>query len=204
MNETLAPKIPETLTRAIRETEELCRRLPEIGTSLSAIADRCAESLCQGGTLYFCGNGGLAAESQHLATEFVVRLSAKRNRGALSAIALSTDTSLLTACSNDYGFEHIFERQVEAHMNKGDVLLLLSTSGQSPNLLLAAKAARALGGIVVALEGEAETPLDALADLALHIPSGSGQRVQEGHLLCGHLLVELIEDRLLGEAGAAR
>ncbi len=204
MNEPLATKIPATLTRAIRETEELCRRLPEIGGTLSAIADRCAESLRQGGRLFFCGNGGSAAESQHLATEFVVRLSAQRNRGALSAIALSTDTSLLTACSNDYGFDQVFARQVEAHLKAGDVLILLSTSGQSPNLIKAAEAARTLGGVVVAFEGEAATPLDAHADLALHIPSAASQRVQEGHLLCGHLLVELIEDRLFGEAGAAR
>ena len=168
-------------------------------TDIVAIADAAAQALKQGNKLLFCGNGGSAAESQHIATEFVVRLSSQRNRPALAAIALTTDTSLLTACANDMGFDKVFARQIEAHMNKGDVLFLLSTSGASPNLLEAAKSAHARGGTTVAFLGKNKTPLDELSDYALHIPSPSGQRVQEAHLLCGHLLVELVEDILIQE-----
>jgi D-sedoheptulose 7-phosphate isomerase len=173
-------------------------------SELASVAELCASCLQHGGRLFFCGNGGSAAESQHLATEFVVRLSSHNNRQALAAIALTTDTSLLTACSNDYGFEKIFARQLQALMRKGDVLFLLSTSGKSPNLIEAAKTSRALGGKNVALLGDAPTPLDSLLDHALRIPSHSGQRVQEAHLFLGHLLVELIEDTLSNEARGAK
>jgi len=172
-------------------------RMVEILPELSTIARACAEALHDGKTIYFCGNGGSAAESQHLATEFVVRLSSQHNRGALSSIALTTDTSLITACSNDLGFDRIFARQVEAHLRPGDVLILLSTSGESPNLLEAARTARQQKGIVVAFLGEKPSSLDVLSHHTLHIPSPFSQRVQEGHLMCGHLLVEMVENILL-------
>jgi D-sedoheptulose 7-phosphate isomerase len=190
------------LETSAREAAELYRRMPEVFSQLSAIAEACARALRNGGKILFCGNGGSAAESQHLATEFVVRLSALRDRKALPALALTTDTSLLTACANDYGFDQVFARQVEAHLRAGDVLIMLSTSGKSPNLIAAATAAKARGGITIAFLGEKPTPLDPLTDLALHVPSSSSQRVQEGHLWVGHLLVELVEEALLG--GGAR
>ncbi len=185
------------LHNAIDEVKFMLDKLPLVLDSLQTIAEICAASLRNGGKLLFCGNGGSAAECQHLATEFVVRLSAARNRGALSAIALTTDTSLLTACSNDYGFERIFARQVEAHLRVGDILILLSTSGKSPNLIEAARTARERGGLVIAFLGESPTPLDKLANHLLRIPSPASQRVQEGHLMCGHLLVEMIENRMM-------
>jgi len=191
----------EKLQNAVHEATAMHSQLAEHCLSdLTAIAEQAASTLKQGGSLYFCGNGGSAAECQHLATEFVVRLSAHRERGALSAFALTTDTSLLTACSNDFGFDRVFARQIEAHMRKGDLLFLLSTSGRSSNLLLAAQAAAAVGGKSVGFLGIGPTPLDQLLDFSLHIPSDSGQRVQEAHLLCGHLLVELIEDLLMAKA----
>jgi D-sedoheptulose 7-phosphate isomerase len=181
---------------AFRDSAEVAARMTAVSDDLLAAAHACADTLRAGGKILFCGNGGSAAESQHLATEFVVRLTANRSRPALPALALTTDTSLLTACGNDFGFDHIFARQVEAHLRPGDVLILLSTSGKSPNLVQAAELSKARGGINVAFLGEAKAPLDELCAHAIHIPSASSQRVQEGHLLCGHLLVELVESFL--------
>ncbi len=191
----------EKLQRAINDAAAMHSQMAACFPDLVAIGSVAARALMQGNRLLFCGNGGSAAEAQHIAAEFVVRLSSKRNRRALAAIALTTDTSLLTACANDLGFEHIFARQVEAHMRKRDVLFLLSTSGASANLLEAAQAAHAAEGSSVAFLGKDITPLDEYVDQALHIPSQSSQRVQEAHLLCGHLLVELVEDLLAQEYG---
>jgi len=191
------------LEAAAGESKALMDRLPSLHKDLSAAAELCATAIQSGGKLLFCGNGGSAAESQHLATEFVVRLSSERNRKALPAIALTTDTSLLTACSNDLGFECVFSRQIEALMNRADVLFLLSTSGRSRNLIEAAKSAHARDGRTIGLLGQARTELDSMLDQAIHIPSSSSQRVQEAHLLCGHLLVEMIENRLRGSETSA-
>ncbi len=201
MSDSRAVHGSEKLQRAIDEAKTMHSQLPSCSAELATIADAAAKALTQGHKLLFCGNGGSAAEAQHIATEFVVRLSSQRNRRALAAIALTTDTSLLTACSNDFGFDQLFARQVEAHMQEGDVLFLLSTSGTSPNLLEAAKAARARHGITVAFVGKDKTPLNEFADHALHIPSPSSQRVQEAHLLCGHILVELVEDIMFPHLG---
>jgi D-sedoheptulose 7-phosphate isomerase len=200
----MSPPDLETTKRKLRaaadEAAEMYRGLERVVEDLTAAASLCAEALRGGHRLLFCGNGGSAAESQHLATEFVVRLSSQRERGALAAIALTTDTSLLTACANDYGFDRVFARQVEAHAQPEDVLILLSTSGRSPNLIAAAQAARKKSVRTLALVGKDSTPLDALVDRAVHMPSSSSQRVQEGHLFCGHLLVEMVEDLLAGSA----
>ena len=185
------------LKASISGAVEMLSKLEAIQHDLSIAADFCAEALRSGGTVFYCGNGGSAAESQHLATEFVVRLSSARNRKALPAIALTTDTSLLTACANDFGFDRVFARQVEAHLRKGDVLILLSTSGKSPNLIEAAKAARAQSGRTIGFLGADKTPLDSLLDCAIHVPSHSSQHVQEAHLQLGHLMVEMVENRLL-------
>lgn len=197
VHDPLMVKAIEKLQHAVQEAATMHSQLSTTCfAELTAIAQACSSTLRHGGRLFFCGNGGSAAECQHLATEFVVRLTAQRERQALAAIALTTDTSLITACSNDYGFDRVFSRQVEALMHAGDVLFLLSTTGRSPNLILAAEAAAKIGGKRVAMLGMDPTPLDRHADYVLHIPSASGQRVQEAHLLCGHMLVELIEDLL--------
>lgn len=131
----------EKLRKAVQDAATMHSQLSTACfAELTAIAEASAHCLQSGGRLFFCGNGGSAAECQHLATEFVVRLSSHRERQALAAVALTTDTSLLTACANDYGFEKVFSRQVEALMRKGDILFLLSTSGRSENLLLRQKA----------------------------------------------------------------
>jgi len=151
-----------------------------------------------GNKLMLCGNGGSAADSQHLATEFTVRLSAARLRRALAALALTTNTSTLTAAANDFGFDMIFARQVEALANPGDVLICISTSGNSPNVIKAAETAKTKGMKLIGLLGEAPGKLGPLMDISINIPSKTTNRIQEGHITAGHIIVSLVEDLLLG------
>ncbi len=167
--------------------------------ALAALASRVGEEHAEtiaaaGGTLFFAGNGGSAADAQHLATEYVVRYHS--NRSALRAVALTTDSSLLTACANDMGFDEVFARQVEALARHGDVLSLHSTSGESPNVIRAAQAAKARGVTVVGLLGRSGGPLKDLADVALVVPSDDTARIQEIHLAIEHLICEMVEERL--------
>lgn len=164
--------------------------------AIAAIAQRYEATLRGGGTLFFAGNGGSAADAQHIATEYVVRY--QTTRPAMRAIALTTDTSLLTACANDMGFDEVFARQVEALARPGDVLVLHSTSGESPNVIRAAQAARARGVGVVAFLGRTGGEVKALADVALVVPSEDTARIQELHLALEHLICEMVEDRLRG------
>ena len=152
-----------------------------------------AETLQAGGKVLFCGNGGSAADAQHLAAELVGRLDASRDRGPLAGLALTTDTSALTAVSNDYGFEEVFARQVRALGARGDALVCLSTGGRSPNVVRAAEAARDAGLRIVVLVGPGPSPLDDLADVCLHAPGGSSGQIQQGHITLGHLLCRLAE-----------
>ena len=168
----------------------------EHADEIAAIAERYETTLRGGGTLFFAGNGGSAADAQHVATEYVVRY--QTNRPAMRAVALTTDTSLLTACANDMGFDEVFARQVEALARPGDLLVLHSTSGQSPNVLRAAQAARARGVSVVAFLGHSGGELKDLADLALIIPSNDTARIQELHLAIEHVICDIVEDRLKG------
>jgi len=150
------------------------------------------------GKAMFCGNGGSAADSQHLATELVVRLTADRQRRALPAIALTTDSSMLTAGSNDFGFEHVFARQIEALGNSGDVLFAISTSGNSENVIKAAVTAKEMGVFTVGMLGGDGGKLGAAVDIALVVPSKNTQRIQEAHITIGHIIIELAESRLFG------
>jgi D-sedoheptulose 7-phosphate isomerase len=163
---------------------------------IAAIADRYEVALRGGGTLFFAGNGGSAADAQHLATEYVVRY--QTTRPAMRAIALTTDTSLLTACANDLGFDEVFSRQVEALAEPGDLLVLHSTSGESPNVIRAAQAAKTRGVTVVAFLGKGGGQLKELADVALVIPADDTARIQELHLAIEHVICDLVEDRLRG------
>lgn len=158
---------------------------------IQTLADRVLETVLGGGTIMFCGNGGSAADAQHLAAEYVVRFS--RERRAVSALALTTDTSVLTAAGNDYGFDSIFSRQVEAHGRAGDVLILHSTSGESDNLLAATKAAAGLGIFTAALLAKGGGRLRELVDLPLVVPTESTARAQELHLAIGHIVCELVD-----------
>ena len=143
--------------------------------------------------VHVCGNGGSAADAQHFVTELVVRLDSTSKRKPLPATALSTDTSILTAAANDFGFNHIFARQVEARAKNGDLLVLISTSGKSPNLLRASEVARTMGVGTVALLGKGGGPLRDQADCPIVVPSDNTQRIQEVHSLCIHLWCEWLD-----------
>ena len=143
--------------------------------------------------VHVCGNGGSAADAQHFVTELVVRLDSTSKRRPLPATALTTDTSILTAAANDLGFDHVFARQIEARARQGDLLVLISTSGNSPNLLVAAGAARMLGLKLVALLGKDGGQLKSMVDSAIVVPSDNTQRIQEVHGLCLHLWCEWLE-----------
>jgi D-sedoheptulose 7-phosphate isomerase len=165
-----------------------------LAPQLLRVAERYTAALRSGGTLYFCGNGGSAADAQHLATEYVVRYAA--NRRALAAVALTTDSSILTAAGNDLGFDQIFARQVEAYCGPGDVLVLHSTSGRSPNLLAAASAARGRRVGTVAFLGRGGGALGGLVDEAVVVPSDDTGLIQILHLALQHVVVELVESAL--------
>lgn len=154
----------------------------------------CAEALRRWNKLLFAGNGGSAADAQHLAAELVVRF--KRDRPGLPALALTVDSSVLTAIGNDYGFEQLFSRQVQALGQAGDVFIALSTSGNSANILAAVPAAKAVGIHVVGMTGAQGGLLVQLADLCLCMPSDDTPRIQEAHTLLGHILCDLLEQNL--------
>ncbi len=177
----------EALARSVLDSVTLSERV-------AAVAGRYAETLRAGGTIFFCGNGGSAADAQHLATEYVVRYAASRR--PLSAIALTTDSSLLTAAANDLGFEQVFARQVEALCRPKDLLVLHSTSGESANLLAAARAARKGSVRTVAFLGRDGGALTAQVDEAIVVPSDDTGRIQVIHLALEHLIVELVEEEL--------
>jgi D-sedoheptulose 7-phosphate isomerase len=162
----------------------------------AVVAARYADVLRRGGTLFFCGNGGSAADAQHLAAEYVVRYSAARR--PLAAVALTTDCSILTAAGNDLAFEQIFARQVEALCGPDDLLVLHSTSGQSPNLLAAARSARERSVPTVAFLGKGGGALAQLVDEAVIVPSNDTSQVQLIHMALEHLIVESVERELFG------
>lgn len=163
----------------------------EHAAEIGRLARLVYETLGAGRKLLFCGNGGSAADAQHLAAEYVVRF--RRERGPLAALALTTDTSLLTACGNDFGFDEIFARQVEALGQPGDLLVLHSTSGRSPNLLRAADAARARGLKTAALLARGGGPLRDRVDLAIVLPTDEVSRAQEIELAIGHAVCEIVD-----------
>lgn len=154
----------------------------------------------EGNKLLLCGNGGSAADCQHIATELMIRLSHHIHRPALPAIALTTDTSNLTAGGNDIGFENVFARNVEGLGNKGDILLAISTSGNSPNIIKATHTAHHKGMKVIGFLGGSGGKLKALVDLPIVVPSPNVQRIQEGHITIAHIICELVEDKLYGTA----
>lgn len=160
------------------------------------IAEMIAQSLTEGGTLYLCGNGGSAADAQHIAGEFVGRFRTERR--ALPAVALSTDTSVLTCIANDYNYESVFARQVEALVRKGDVLWAFSTSGTSANVLKAVEAARRQGARIIAFTGRGNSPLESMADLCLCADARATARSQEIHQLAYHIVCDLVERSFAG------
>jgi D-sedoheptulose 7-phosphate isomerase len=161
------------------------------------LARRIIACLESGKKIIFFGNGGSAADAQHLAAEFVVRY--RRNRPALRAIALSTDTSILTAGANDFGVESIFSRQIEALADEGDVVIGISTSGGSPNVIAALQAAKERRCVTVVFTGSVPNKCSQLADVTFHAPSGVTAHIQECHITAGHILCELVEAHFLGD-----
>ena len=169
-------------------------RLKPLAPAIDAAAAMISASLRAGGKALFCGNGGSAADAQHLAAELTGRF--EMNRRALAAIALTTDTSALTAVANDFGYDRVFARQVEALGRAGDVLYAISTSGNSPNVLAAIESARALGMKVIAVTGGAGGKMREGADVLLVAPAAKAARVQELHIAIGHIICGAVENAL--------
>lgn len=191
------------------EREWVRHHLTESARIKQLVADQCLDSIIEasrliatafreGNKLLLCGNGGSAADCQHVAAEFTSRLSKDLNRRALPAIALTTDTAFLTAYSNDFGYEGVFERQIEALGAERDVLIGISTSGNSPNVLRAMHLACARGMKTIALSGTTGKIRD-LATVCISVPSENTQFIQESHLVIEHIICELVEQALFGE-----
>lgn len=168
-----------------------------LGAEIEALAEEVVRILGRGGRLLFCGNGGSAADAQHLAAEYVVRFH--RDRSGLPALALTTDTSVLTAAANDLGFERVFSRQVEALGREGDILFLYSTSGESENLLEAAGVAKRMGIMTVGFLAKGGGRLQGRVDRAVVVPTESTARAQELHLALGHIICDLVDQRFSGK-----
>src|SRR5271157_5768986 len=169
----------------------------ELADAVIAVVDACEASLRRGGKLMFCGNGGSAADSQHLATEMLIRLRGAVERPSWPALALTLDPAALTAGGNDYGYERVFERPLRGLGRAGDVLFGITTSGRSKNVILALQAAREMGIVTVGfLGGDGKPAIDA-CDHALVVPDTETARIQECHIALGHAILELLEDRLI-------
>lgn len=192
---SVTPDAAVSPTAALLDLAETAQRTArELAADIDVALSMVRETVAHNGTLFFCGNGGSAADAQHMATEYVVRYM--RNRRAYPAVALTTDTSLITATGNDFGFDHIFARQVEALARPGDLLIIHSTSGNSPNVLLAADAARAKGVRVLALSARDGGQLRTRVDHCVIVPTDRTDRAQELHLCIQHAICEVIEQTL--------
>jgi len=172
--------------------------LDSCSTQISKAIDLILEALKNRNKVLLCGNGGSAADSQHLAAEFVIRLNPRIQRRGLPAIALTTDTSMLTAGSNDFGYNEVFARAVEALGAEGDVLIGLSTSGKSESVNKAFEKARSMNIHTIALLGKDGGTSKDLADIAIIVPSNDTQRIQEGHITIGHIIFQEVEEELFG------
>ena len=182
----------------LRELSTAAARAADtLGPQIAQAAKIVRESIFAGGTIFFCGNGGSAADAQHMSTEYVVRY--KKERRALRSIALTTDTSLLTAAGNDFSFDDIFSRQIEALGRAGDVLMIHTTSGNSPNCIKAAAAAKALGVTTICLTARDGGKIKPMVDLCIVVPVDRTDRAQELHLNIQHTICEMIDDEVAAE-----
>jgi D-sedoheptulose 7-phosphate isomerase len=187
------------IIESLKESSEIkLKILDSCYNDIVKASDALKKSFQNGNKLMLCGNGGSAADCQHLATEFVIRLSHDIKRPSMPAIALTTDSSNLTAGGNDIGFENVFARTVEGLGSKGDTLIAISTSGNSPNIIKAIKAAKAKGIITIALLGGTGGKIKGTADFEIIIPSVNTQRIQEGHITVGHIICEIVEREIYG------
>ena len=184
----------EFIKESLKESSDVkLKVLDSCYVDIMKIGDAFVECIKRGNKLLFCGNGGSAADCQHLATEFMVRLSHDVKRPAIGAIALTTDSSNITAGGNDIGFDNIFARNVEGIGNKGDILIGISTSGNSENIIRAIKKAKEKGMITIGLLGKTGGKLKNECDYSICIPSENVQRIQESHITVGHILCEITE-----------
>jgi D-sedoheptulose 7-phosphate isomerase len=169
----------------------------DLQRTVESAARACIASLNAGGKILLAGNGGSAADAQHIAAEFVSRFAF--DRPGLRAQALTTDTSILTAIGNDYGYERLFARQVQAQGNANDVLIAYSTSGQSPNIIMALEMARNMNLLTIGMTGNRGGPMINLCDYLFAVPSSETPKIQEGHLVLGHILCGLVENAIFGK-----
>ena len=184
--------IKKQVAKAVETHKKMIAEFEARGVEvIAAAAQAIIKALKQNGTVYLCGNGGSAADAQHIASELVGRFA--RERKALAAVALSTDTSILTSIANDYAYEQVFARQVEALVKKGDILWAFSTSGTSANVIAAAKLARKKGACVLAFTGRANSKLEQIADICFCAGDKSTARSQEIHQLAYHIICDLVE-----------
>lgn len=185
------------ITGQIQETQRVMSAMLSDDSLLAGIAEAaeaCITALKNNGKILLAGNGGSAADAQHIAGEFVSRFAF--DRPGLPAIALTTDTSIITAIGNDYGYEKLFARQVQAHALKGDIFIAYSTSGKSPNVIAALQEAKNRGVVCVGMTGNRGGPMQELCDHYLEVPSADTPKIQEGHALLGHILCGLVEQAL--------
>lgn len=187
----------ERIREHLQESHDVLSRMMQDGRLLGvveAVAEACTAALRAGNKLLFMGNGGSAADCQHLAGEMVSRFAF--DRPALPAFALTVDSSVMTAIGNDYGYEHLFARQVQGVARAGDVLFGFSTSGSSPNILAGLEAARKMGVVTVGMTGNRKARITQMVDHCVEIPSPSTPKIQEGHIIVGHIICGLIEERM--------
>jgi D-sedoheptulose 7-phosphate isomerase len=178
----------------IQENIEIKEKMKELTPVIKQIVNLIISTYKNENKVILCGNGGSAADAQHIAGEFVGRFF--KERKALPALALNANSSIITALGNDYGYDSIYKRQVEANLNEGDVVIGISTSGNSKNIVEAIKYANENGGKTIAFVGKKSCTLDDMANIVLKIPSESTPRIQEGHITVGHIICELVEENL--------
>ena len=197
---TLEDRLISFIRNEITKTTEVMQAIladQALLDTVERVGAVCAKSIASGGKIMFCGNGGSAGDSQHLAAELVGKLMF--NRPGMAALALTVDTSALTAIGNDFGYEFVFSRQVEALGQKGDVLVAISTSGSSKNVVKAMEAARARNVVTVAMTGAKRGPMVDLADYWIAVPHTETQKIQEGHIVLGHIFCALAEEKIHGD-----
>jgi D-sedoheptulose 7-phosphate isomerase len=193
----------EIIKRHLLESAAVKQQLSHVAArAIAAAGQRIAERVAVGGKILLCGNGGSAADSQHLAAEFTSRLRSSLERPPIAALALTTDTSFLTARANDYEFAEVFERLVDALGHSGDVLIGISTSGNSGNVVRAVRRCRVKDIFTVGLLGGSGGELAKLVDIPIIVPSNNTQHIQESHIAIGHIVCELVEETLYGNRGS--
>jgi D-sedoheptulose 7-phosphate isomerase len=196
----MKPEWKKLIETSINDSIEVITRLAqENETSLDRAIQQLLSTIRTGGKILLCGNGGSAADAQHIAAELVIRLKSSSNRPAIAAQALTVDTSIITAGANDFGFDYVFSRQIEALGKHGDTLIALSTSGNSSNVIEAVNMAHEKGLYVIGLLGGEGGNLKKIVDLPIIIPSDNTARIQENHILISHILCEILEGELFSQ-----